>query len=174
MNAVAPAQAPGRWRRGTRGQRLPGPGHLPAPALRIGFPLLLLLVLVGPPAAGAAEGPLRVVYHVNQGDSVDHLRVLRYVQDHIDAVGAEQMDIKIVMHGRGLDLLTGALENPEVRASVDILKLQDVGFQVCGNSLRARGLTLEQLYDTTAVDRVDSGVGQIARLQHVGYTYIKP
>jgi len=136
--------------------------------------VLLLMLLIGPQAVGAAEGPFRVVYHVNQGDAADHLRTLRYVQDHIDAVGAERMDIKIVLHGRGLNLLAGALENPEVRASVDILKLQDVGFQVCGNSLRARGLTLEQLYDTTAADRVDSGVGQIAWLQRVGYSYIKP
>jgi uncharacterized protein len=140
------------------------------------YSLLLVLVMVVCGMAGAAtpEDRTRVVYHVNQGDPGLHVAALRNVQNHIDAVGAENMDIKLVLHGRGINLLLGANDNPDLQSAVDSLKLQGVDFQVCRNTLTSRQLPMAALYDTTEADIVLSGVAQLSILQREGYTYIKP
>jgi len=136
--------------------------------------LLALMALPGLASAASPDDVTRVVYHVNQGDPAVHIGALRNVQNHINAVGAENMDIKVVMHGGGLNLLLGANENPDLQAAVDSLKLQGVEFQVCENTLVSRNIALDALYDATAEDVVTSGVAQLSILQRQGYTYIKP
>ena len=138
----------------------------------IGF-LLAGLLLVSS-AGVAAEDRMRVAYHVNHGEAAQHLAAMRNVQNHINAVGAENVDIKVVMHGPGLNLLIGANENPDLQAAVDSLKLQGVQFQVCQNTIDSRQLSLDDLYDFSEADIVQSGVAQLSILQMQGYTYIKP
>jgi uncharacterized protein len=106
---------------------------------RIFYAVLLLVAMAVPGLATAASDDVtRVVYHVNSGESGVHLGALRNVQNHINAVGAENLDIKVVMHGGGLNLLTGANENPDLQSAVDSLKLQGVDFQVCRNTMTSR------------------------------------
>jgi intracellular sulfur oxidation DsrE/DsrF family protein len=51
----------------------------------------------------------------------------------------------------------------------------DVTIHVCGDTLAARKLDFKKdLYDVTAADLVPSGVAEIARLQMLGYAYVKP
>ena len=95
--------------------------------------LLLAMAFSGMASAAPPEDKTRVVYHVNQGDPGLHVAALRNVQNHINAVGAENMDIKLVMHGGGINLLLRANENPDIQSAVDSLKLQGVDFQVCQN-----------------------------------------
>ena len=137
---------------------------------------MLVLAVSGMAGAGAAtpEDRTRVVYHVNQGDPGLHMAAMRNVQNHINAVGAENMDIKLVMHGGGINLLVAANDHPDIQSAVDSLKLQGVDFQVCRNTLTSRQMPMEALYDTTEADIVPSGVAQLAILQREGYTYIKP
>jgi uncharacterized protein len=142
---------------------------------RIFYAVLLLVAMAVPGLATAASDDVtRVVYHVNSGETGVHLGALRNVQNHINAVGAENLDIKVVMHGGGLNLLTGANENPDLQSAVDSLKLQGVGFQVCRNTMTSRQIPLDALYDTSESDIVESGVAQLSILQSQGYTYIKP
>lgn len=136
--------------------------------------LLLAMAVPGLVSAETPDDVTRVVYHVNQGDPAVHMGALRNVQNHINAVGAEAMDIKVVMHGGGINLLIGANENPDLQAAVDSLKLQGVDFQVCRNTLVSRSMPLDALYDATEADVVPSGVAQLSILQREGYTYIKP
>ena len=136
--------------------------------------LLLAMAVPGLVSAATPDDVTRVVYHVNQGDPAVHMGALRNVQNHINAVGADGMDIKVVMHGGGINLLMGANENPDLQAAVDSLKLQGVDFQVCRNTLVSRSVPLEALYDATEADVVPSGVAQLSILQREGYTYIKP
>jgi intracellular sulfur oxidation DsrE/DsrF family protein len=136
--------------------------------------LLLAMAVPGLVSAETPDDVTRVVYHVNQGDPAVHMGALRNVQNHINAVGADGMDIKVVMHGGGINLLMGANENPDLQAAVDSLKLQGVDFQVCRNTLVSRSVPLDALYDATEADVVPSGVAQLSILQREGYTYIKP
>jgi uncharacterized protein len=135
---------------------------------------LMAVALAVPGMGGAAEDLMRVVYHVNQADPERHQIALTNIQNHINGTGAANMDIKVVLHGAGLDLLLGAAQNPDLRAGIDSLKLQGVRFQVCERSMKTRQLAVEQLYDVAEADIVPSGVMQISELQGQGYSYIKP
>ena len=128
----------------------------------------------------AAEyyGTQKVVYHVNgmggEGNKA-YKGALRNVQNHINAVGAENLELAVVMHGNGLGVLSEALTDTELQSVVASLKGQNVRFLVCANTLKGRNIDPEEdLYDVWETDIVPSGVAELSRLQLMGYTYIKP
>ena len=139
-----------------------------------------LLALSGAASAQDTEryGKQKVVYHINyEGgpESKAYLGAMRNIQNHINAVGAENMDIKVVLHGNGLGLLMTAKDDERLQTSVASLKGQDVSFSVCNNTLKGREISYEEdLYDTWEQDIVPSGVAELSHLQQQGYTYIKP
>ena len=50
-----------------------------------------------------------------------------------------------------------------------------INFHVCANTLRGKKVSYEEdLYDVSKADIVPSGVAELAKLQAMGYTYIKP
>jgi len=150
--------------------------------------LLAGLFLLGIGSAPAlAEGEKqKVVYHVNYDDPKHQAAALRNIQNHINAVGAENLDLKVVMHGDGLALLLYpdamahtkmkmANADDEMQAKVAGLKDQGIEFQVCANTLKGRKINAENdLYDVSDADIVPSGVAQLGVLQAQGYAYIKP
>ncbi len=151
--------------------------------------VLLAFALMLAPTALFAAGylPQKVVYHVNYDDPADQAGALRNIQNHIDAVGADKLDLQVVLHGDGLALLLDPVSLPQrpkfrranatagVKATIDALKRQGVSFKVCASTIKARGLSAESdLYDVDEADLVPSGIAEIARLQGEGYTYIKP
>lgn len=135
-------------------------------------------------AAMAAEKQ-KVVYHVNYYGAKQEAGALRNIQNHINAVGAENLDLKVVLHGNGLAMLLypDALKKSKMKeanaddtmtAKVASLKDQGVQFQICANTLKGRKVELSDLYDASEGDVVPSGVAQLAILQSQGYAYIKP
>lgn len=134
-----------------------------------------LVVTIPVTASESTYETQKVVYHVNGGDVQQNRAAMRNIQNHINAVGADRMDIRVVMHGPGLNLLINALEDEQLQASIDSLKLQDVAFQVCANTLVSRNLDISSdLYDATEADIIPSGVAHLSHLQLQGFTYIKP
>jgi intracellular sulfur oxidation DsrE/DsrF family protein len=155
--------------------------------LLIGLALTAFAALAAPAHAEAGYGKQKVVYHINYDDPQLQTAALRNNQNHINAVGAENLDLKVVLHGNGLALLLepDSLErlpkfkhanaSPEMTARVDGLKMQGVSFQVCENTINGRQVDLaSDLYDVADGDIVPSGVAEVARLQGLGYAYIKP
>lgn len=143
------------------------------------LPLTMAAAMLALPGAVAASdfdyGTHKVVYHVNYDNENRQSGMLRNIQNHINAVGVDNMDVKVVMHGNGLTLLAHALENENLKGSIDNLKMQNVDFQVCANTVRGRGYDVENdLYDATADDIIPSGVAHVSWLQQQGYTYSKP
>ena len=136
--------------------------------------------------AGERYGKQKVVYHINYDAPQAQAGALRNIQNHINAVGAENLDFKVVMHGKGLSLLLtpDAVEktklkygnaSDQMQAKVAGLKDQGVSFQVCANTLKGKQINYEDdLYDVDKADIVPSGVAELSRLQAMGYTYIKP
>ena len=47
----------------------------------------------------------KVVYHINYDNPKAQAGALKNIQNHINAVGAENLDLKVVLHGNGLALL---------------------------------------------------------------------
>ena len=144
---------------------------------------LILVVTVG--QAALAGEQQKVVYHVNYYGAKAEAAALRNIQNHINAVGKENLDLKVVLHGNGLAMLLepDALEttkmkeanaDDDMQARVAGLKEQGVQFQVCANTLKGRKVEVDDLYDVSDADIVPSGVAQLAILQGQGYAYIKP
>ena len=131
-------------------------------------------------------GKQKVVYHINGDDPQQNKGALNNIQNQINAVGAENMDIRVVMHGNGLAVLRYPDEvegtkmrrgnaNEDMQTRITGLKNQGVRFHVCANTLKGRNINLaEDLYDATQDDVVPSGVAELSNLQIQGYTYIKP
>jgi hypothetical protein len=141
----------------------------------------------GSTIAGEYYGKQKVVYHINYDDPKKQSGALRNIQNHINAVGAENLDLKVVLHGNGLALLLEpdsldklkkfkhANANDKMTAKVTDLKGQGVDFHVCANTVRGRKVDVEtDLYDVDKADIVPSGVAEVAKLQQEGYAYIKP
>lgn len=149
--------------------------------------LVTLALLFGSHSvANERYGKQKVVYHINYDQPKKQAGALRNVQNHINAVGAENLDFKIVMHGKGLSLLLSpdAVANTKLKhgnaddsmqAKIAGLKDQGVTFQVCANTLKGKKIDAEHdLYDVDKADIIPSGVAELSRLQQLGYTYIKP
>jgi intracellular sulfur oxidation DsrE/DsrF family protein len=163
-------------------------------------PALLTMTLSAAPAAiGAVPGMAdttgasqatryskqKVVYHINYYGAKQQAGALRNIQNHINAVGAENLDLKVVLHGNGVALLLEpdglegtkmkeANATEEMQAKISGLKSQGVSFNICANTLKGRKVDTSYLYDFSEGDVVPSGVAELAHLQSQGYTYIKP
>lgn len=129
----------------------------------------------------------KVVYHINYDDPKTQAGALRNIQNHINAVGKENLDLKVVMHGNGLSLLLtpeagerlakfkSGNADQKMTAKIDNLRSQGVKFQVCNNTVRGRNVDIaNDLHYVSEEDIVPSGVAELAHLQAQGYTYIKP
>ena len=143
--------------------------------------------VAGQAVAGEGYGKQKVVYHINYDHPKQQAGALRNIQNHINAVGAENLDLKVVLHGNGLALLLEpdsldklkkfkhANADDKMTAKVTDLKGQGVDFHVCANTVRGRKVDVEtDLYDVSGEDIVPSGVAEVAKLQAMGYSYIKP
>jgi intracellular sulfur oxidation DsrE/DsrF family protein len=152
--------------------------------------LLLWSGLTFSTATTLAEGRYekqKVVYHINYDDPKRQTGALRNIQNHIGAVGTENLELKVVLHGDGLSLLiypdslaklskfSHANATEEMSARIDSLKSQGVSFLICRNTVKGRQVDLQSdLYDVDVADVVPSGVAELSYLQSLGFTYIKP
>ena len=133
--------------------------------------------------AGDAYGKQKVVYHINYDDPKAQAGALRNIGNHIRAVGAENLDAKVVLHGKGLSLLLDpssksklpkANGDDKMNAKVSTLKDLGVSFNVCANTVKGKKIDMGDLFDVEKSDIVPSGVAELSSLQMKGYTYIKP
>ena len=154
--------------------------------------LLLTAVVVsgfmlGGQALADGYGKQKVVYHINYDNPKQQAGALRNIQNHINAVGAENLELRVVLHGNGLALLLEpdsldklkkfkhANADEKMTAKVSDLKGQGVQFNVCANTVRGRKVdVMTDLYDVDEKDIVPSGVAEVAKLQLQGFAYIKP
>ena len=150
---------------------------------------LISLCMLTTTATHANEpyGKQKVVYHINYDNPKMQAGALRNIQNHINAVGADNLDLKVVLHGNGLALLLepDSLEklkkfkhanaDDTMTAKIDGLKSQGIKFNVCENTVKGRKVDVDtDLYNVDKSDIVPSGVAEVARLQQVGYAYVKP
>ena len=147
--------------------------------------IFLSLVLFGLNNAFAESyGKQKVVYHINYDDPQTQAGALGNIKNHINAVGAENMDVRVVLHGSGLSLLlTPEAKTKLPKGNADqvmaakVAGLKDLGvkFNVCANTLKGKEVNFEKdMYDVQKEDIVPSGVAELSHLQTQGFTYIKP
>lgn len=146
------------------------------------------LAAAAPPAAAPAYDPMtspppadyyavqKVVYQNNGGypdahSYFDHL--LRHLGAHLAATGGK-VEIRVVSFGEGVKLFQMAKTDAALAAGIDKLRDKGVRFLVCRNTMRVQNLTPADLYKVEPADVVPSGVAEIARLQGMGFVYIRP
>ncbi len=151
------------------------------------FLMSICLLMMNAANAGDRYGKQKVVYHINYDNPKKQSGALRNIQNHINAVGAENLDLRVVLHGHGLSLLLDpdslaklkkfkhANANETMTAKIDNLKNQGIKFNVCANTVRGRKVDIDSdLHNVDKSDIVPSGVAELAHLQSLGYAYVKP
>lgn len=123
-------------------------------------------------AALAASAQDKVVYHISDAPT-QALGGLRNVKNHLDTDASAQ--ITVVTHAIGVDFLMQDAKdrngNPYEIAVQELVK-RGVKFEVCEITLTNRNLKREQFIQE--VSYTPSGVVRIAKLQKLGFAYIKP
>lgn len=161
---------------------------LPLYAILLALPLVNCSSVATVSDADADSGytKQKVVYHINYDNPKQQKGALRNIQNHINAVGADNLELRVVLHGNGLSMLTypdslkktklkKANSTEEMQVKVDTLKNQGVTFNICANTLKGKKIDLEEdLYNVNSGEVVPSGVAHLSHLQAQGYTYIKP
>jgi len=133
----------------------------------------ILLATFGIATAHAADGPVKVVYHMVEG--VDQAsRGLANIRNHLAADPTAK--IIVVSHGKGIDfLLEGAKDGSGqgFEARIAALANQGVDFRVCRNTLEVRKIDESKVVQEAKI--VPSGVAEVAKLQFKeGYAYLRP
>jgi len=135
----------------------------------------MLTVLSTGCATMLGQDKQKVVYHINYNDEKQLNAALGNVKNHINAIGKDNIDVKVVMHGNGVDLLKTANTDLDMQQKVIGLKKDGVAFEVCNNTLVNKKINYKNdLFDVSEKDIVPSGVAEVATLQQKGYVYIKP
>lgn len=149
--------------------------------------LILGLAFTSTVTANDRYGKQKAVYHINYDNPKAQKGALRNIQNHINAVGAENIDLRVVLHGNGLAMLLypdslektkgfkNANADDSMNAAVDNLRGQGVKFNVCANTVRGRKVdSAKDLHLVDEADIVPSGVAELAHLQAQGFFYVKP
>jgi len=134
---------------------------------------LAVVCVAAPQAAPAADGPVKVVYHVNQNNA-QALDALRNIGNHLAADPTAK--IVLVTHAGGIQfLLEGATDanGAPFEAAVQVLKAKGVEFRVCEFTLQRNKIDPKKVIPEASL--VPSGVAEVSRLQFKeGFAYLRP
>lgn len=137
--------------------------------------LLLLPLLFAPIAFSAEEyAEQKVVYHINYDDPKRISATFSNMANHINGLGEGRVEIKAVVHGPAIKYFIDAVDDEAKQTSLDSLRLNDVQFIICGNSLDGFNVSHEDLYEVEEDDVVQAGLPEIVHLQQQGYFYVRP
>ena len=135
--------------------------------------LLLVLGLSFFGAACAADGPIKVVYHLAEG-LPQATRAMGNIRNHLDADPTAQ--IVVVTHGSGIEFLLEGAKDAKGQffaGPIGELANRGVQFRVRNNTLVTRGIAKDKIVLEATV--VLSGVAEVAGLQaKEGYVYLRP
>lgn len=133
-----------------------------------------LAAVFAPMALAGDYADQKVVYHNSGGDEGYFTRFLGNISNHIEAVGADHVQILVVDHGNGLDLFQAMENDPKIAKRVEVLREKGVRFLICRKTQEAREIDWRTLPGVQEADIVPSGVAEIAKLEGEGFAYIHP
>ncbi|MFP5372751.1 MAG: DsrE family protein [Actinomycetes bacterium] len=117
---------------------------------------------------GSAPVAHRVVWQVADGGVTVHERLLRNLTNLLDELQTEGVQVEVVTHGAGLDLL---LANGRAVDTLGDLGERGVVFLACENTMRRKHLASSDL--VPGVQIVPSGVAEVVRRQSAGWGYLR-
>lgn len=142
---------------------------------------LLSPALPAQPGPGPAVAPSgyyqlqKVVYQSNGGfpdNKANFQSVLRHIGAHLAATSGK-VEITVVSFGAGVTSFLEARSDPEAVKMIVDLRAKGVRFLFCSNTMMRLKITAADLPGAEEADVVPSGVAEIARLQGLGFVYIR-
>jgi len=118
----------------------------------------------------AMDNPRQIVFSVTQGDDAAINHVLSSANNVLKFYGPEKVQMEIVGYSGGIRMMLK--ENPKIAERVRTLMLYDVTFIACGNTMRTKNITEEQLID--GVETVTAGIVEMIERVKEDWIYIKP
>ena len=110
----------------------------------------------------------QVIFHIDE--TLKSKLVLGNINNLIKDLGEENLEIELLANSEAVKLMLK--DSNEFSEQLNSLKLKNVTFAACANSLRQMNLDKDLLFDFCIV--VPSGVGELVIRQSTGYAYIKP
>jgi uncharacterized protein len=110
----------------------------------------------------------RIIIQLSTADTLEYKGLLNNLK-HLKEGWGDSVQIEVVVHGPGLDMLTRGKATQE--EAVQMMIKKGVQFVACRNTMKQKGVTDDQLLPN--VGFVDMGIGEIVRRQEQGWTYIK-
>lgn len=117
-------------------------------------------------------GKQKVAYQLNDSNVDFQIQVLRNANNHIRAIGKDNIELHLVVFAGGMTALETS--KPETVAALENLRAQGVKIAVCNNTLKARNVDWRSLNGVKETDIVPAGVAEIAYLQQKGFAYVRP
>jgi uncharacterized protein len=133
---------------------------------------VLILCVVWFAAVSTASAQDKVVYHINDA-ATQAVASLRNIGNHLDTDPTAQ--ITVVTHAQGIDFLMEGAKDKNGGAfagPIAALRNRGVKFEVCEITLKNRSLSKDLFIQE--VEYTASGVVRLAKLQKLGFAYIKP
>ena len=126
-----------------------------------------------PAVAADPAGPVKVVYHLNEGND-QATAAMRNMRNHLAADPTAK--IVVVTHAAGINfLLDGAVDKNGnlYEPLVQDLVSKGIEFRVCNFTLQSRNIDNSKVITEAKI--VPSGVAEVSRLQaKEGYAYLRP
>ncbi|APX97677.1 DsrE family protein [Natronorubrum daqingense] len=112
---------------------------------------------------------MQTVFHLTTDNHDEQRTTLTIAENLTKDDSVEMDDVAVVAQSHGIEPLTADGEGNE---TVESMLESGISFKACANTLELKELTEEDLLE--GVETVPSGGGELTRLQHEGYAYIRP
>jgi len=116
------------------------------------------------------DNPRQIVFSVTEGSDEAINHVLSSANNVLKFYGPEKVQMEIVAYSGGIRTLLKS--DPKIAERVRTLMLYDVTFVACGNTMRTKHITEDQLIDDVEV--VTAGIVEMIERVKEGWVYIKP
>jgi len=129
----------------------------------------LALSMVFASQLATAAGKEKVVFQVSDADPAKWSLVLNNVKNVQQALGADKVDIAIVVYGPAIGMLK---LDSAVAGRIDEAKKANVVIVACETTMTGQKLTGADMLPNT--NYVPAGVVELMKKQKEGYAYIRP
>lgn len=112
---------------------------------------------------------MRTAFHLISSDPDERKTALNIVRNLLEDDSVDLDDVAVVAQAGGIEPVT---EDGEGSDRVRALLSDGVTVTACANTMESRGIDESDLL--AGVGTAPTGVGELTRLQHDGYAYIRP
>jgi hypothetical protein len=130
---------------------------------------LFIFTILATASVCASAKVHHVVIDLALGGRAPLANTIETVKNVRKAFAPESIEVEVVCHGSGLDLVVA--KGNDFVDRIKAMQRQGVVFAACANTMKSRHVSRGQLIPGTQV--VDAGTAELIRKQEAGWPYIK-